>query len=168
MVLWSGAFGMKILDFLKCLPFSGEFGAWFQVIFAVLPCPLEYQWMLSLGDFYVVWNLLYWAKWGRSVIFPASIWGHCSQVLVFASTWDTQEGVWEWHFSCCFSQHLGIFGPPNAVKQGKMQNDTEPPPPHWNPLWGHRSYVLVSCQGVILLAPKTLHTEKYLLGNSFV
>ena len=54
---------------------------------------------------------------------PASIWGHCTQVLVFTSIWSTRKGVWEWHFSCCFSQHLDILGPPNAAKQGKTQND---------------------------------------------
>ena len=54
---------------------------------------------------------------------PASIWGHCSQVLVFTSIWGRQKGVWQWHFSCCFSQHLGISGPPNTAKQGKTQND---------------------------------------------
>ena len=54
---------------------------------------------------------------------PASIWGHCSQVLVFTSIWGTRKGVWQWHFSCCFSQYLGILGPPNTAKQGKTQND---------------------------------------------
>ena len=54
---------------------------------------------------------------------PASIWGHCSQVLVFTSIWGTQKGVWQWHFSCCLSQHLGILGPPNTAKQGETQND---------------------------------------------
>ena len=55
--------------------------------------------------------------------FPASIWGRCSQVLVFTSMWGTQKRVWQWHFSCCFSQHLGILGLPNTAKQGKTQND---------------------------------------------
>ena len=54
---------------------------------------------------------------------PASIWGHCSQILVFASMWGTQKGVWQWHISCCVSQHLGILRPQNNVKQGKTQND---------------------------------------------
>ena len=54
---------------------------------------------------------------------PASIWGHCSQVLVFTSIWGTQKGFLQWHFSCCFSQHLGILGPPNTAKQEKTQND---------------------------------------------
>ena len=68
---------------------------------------------------------------------PASIWGHCSRILVFASVWGAQKGVWQWHFSCCFSQHLGILGAPNTAKQGKTQNDksalfypfTPPPSP---------------------------------------
>ena len=36
------------------------------------------------------------AEWGRLVVFPralsASAWGHCSEVLVFASIWGTQKG----------------------------------------------------------------------------
>ena len=39
-------------------------------------------------------------------------------VLVVTSTWRARRG-----FPCWFSQHLGILGPPNAVKQGRMQND---------------------------------------------
>ena len=54
---------------------------------------------------------------------PASIWGHCSQVLVFTSIWGTQKGVWQWHFPCCFSQYLGILRLQNTVKHEKTQND---------------------------------------------
>ena len=53
-VLWFGAFGMKSLASPRFLPFC--------VIFAVSPCPLEYQRMQSKRDFYVVRNPL---------------WGHC-------------------------------------------------------------------------------------------
>ena len=71
--------------------------------------------------------LLYMGKIGSIYHFPralpASIWGHCSQVLVFTSIWDTQKGVWQWHFSCCFCLRLGILGPSNTAKQWKMQND---------------------------------------------
>ena len=70
---------------------------------------------------------LYMGKMGSICHFPralpASIWGHCSQVLVFTSTWGTRKGVWQWHFQCCFSQHLGILQPQNTVKQGKREND---------------------------------------------
>ena len=58
---------------------------------------------------------LYMGKMGLICHFPcalpASIWGHCSQVLVFTSIWG------------CFSQHLGNLGPPNTAKHGKTQND---------------------------------------------
>ena len=74
--------------------------------------------------------LLYMGKTGSICHFPralsASIWGHCSQVLVFTSIWRHKKGVWEWHFSCCFSQHLGILGPPKHCKtreNGKWQID---------------------------------------------
>ena len=39
--------------------------------------------------------------------------------------------------SCCFSQHLGILGPPNTAKQGKRKRDKStlfPPPPPQGPL----------------------------------
>ena len=82
---------------------------------------------------------LYMGKMGSICHFPCalptSIWWHCSQVLVFTSTWGIQKGVWQWHFSYCFSQHLVILGPPNTAKQRKTQNDKStlfypPPPPH--------------------------------------
>ena len=47
---------------------------------------------------------------------PASIWGHCSQVLVFTSIWGTQKGVWWWHFSCCFFPAFGYVGTPKHYK----------------------------------------------------
>ena len=41
--------------------------------------------------------ILYMGKMGSICHFsralPASIWGRCSQVLVFTSTWGTQKGV---------------------------------------------------------------------------
>ena len=65
---------------------------------------------------------------------PASIWGHCSQVLVFTSIWGAQEGAWQWHFSCCFSQHLGTWDTQTLQKTRvnvKWQIDPVlPPPPH--------------------------------------
>ena len=65
---------------------------------------------------------------------PASNAGHCSQILVLSSIWGTQKGLWQWHFSCCVSQHLGILRPPSTAKQEKTQNDKStlfyPPPGH--------------------------------------
>ena len=61
----------------------------------------------------------------------------CSQVLVFTSIWGTEKGVWQWHFSCCFSQHLALLGPPSTAKQEKTQNDKSTllyPPPTCIPL----------------------------------
>ena len=54
---------------------------------------------------------------------PASIWGHCSQVLVFTSIWGTQKGCDNDTFRAVFPQHLGILGSPSTGKQGKIQND---------------------------------------------
>ena len=73
------------------------------------------------------WGGVYMGKIGSICHFPralpASIWGHCSQVLVFTSIWGTQKGVWQWRFSCYFSQHLGSLKPPSTAKQGKTEND---------------------------------------------
>ena len=56
---------------------------------------------------------------------PASIWGHCSRVLVFASIWGTQKGDGDSDtFRAVFSQHLGILGPPSTAKQGKFSAAT--------------------------------------------
>ena len=57
---------------------------------------------------------------------PASIWGHCSQVLVSTSIWDTQKGVWRRHLSCCFSQHLGIWDPQTLQNKGKNKMTNRP------------------------------------------
>ena len=57
---------------------------------------------------------------------PASQWGHCSQILVFTTIWGTQKGVWQWHFSCCFSQHLRILGPPKLQNKGKRKMTDRP------------------------------------------
>ena len=61
-----------------------------------------------------------WAKWGRFVIFPvllpASIWRHCSQVLVITSI----RGP---HFSRCFFLASGYFWIPKYCKKNtKMTN----------------------------------------------
>ena len=95
---------------------------------------------------------LYMGKMGSICHFPralpASIWGHCSQILIFTSIWGTQTWVWQWHFSCCFSQHLVILGPPKHCKtRGKRKMTNRPcfTPPHGPPshypsrslsLWG--------------------------------
>ena len=47
---------------------------------------------------------VYMDKWGRLVVFPVLC-------LLASGTLLTQKRVWQWHFSCCFCQHLGILGP---------------------------------------------------------
>ena len=89
---------------------------------------------------------------------PASLWGH-SQVLVFASTWGTQKGAWQWHFSCCFSQHLSILEPRNAAKQGNAKMTNRPlftPPPHSWPLFSRARPVHF---GALPAAAKQLFTK---------
>ena len=57
--------GMKILDFLRYFAIVRGVWGWRQVMFSPLPCPLDYQQMLSNSFFlHVVWNHL---------------WGHCSK-----------------------------------------------------------------------------------------
>ena len=101
----------------------------------------------SLAYFWI--NTLYMGKMGSICHFPralpASIWGHCSEVLFFTSIWGAQKGVWQWHFSCCFSQHLGILEPPNHCQtreNAKWQIDPFLPP-HINTLlsWQSRTAV---------------------------
>ena len=81
--------------------------------------------------------------------FPASLWGHYSQVLVSTSIRGTWKGVRQWHFSYCFSQHLGILGPPNTVKQGKAQSDKStlfcpPSQTDFNLAWNLQSHLKIS------------------------
>ena len=49
---------------------------------------------------------------------PASISGHCSQVLVFASIWEHKKGVTETLFALFF-QHLGNLRPQIYCKIGE-------------------------------------------------
>ena len=85
---------------------------------------------------------LYMGKMGSICHFPrelpASIWGHCSQVLVFTSIWGKHKhrGVTMTLF-VLFSPASGYLGTPNTAKQGKAENDTSTlfyPPPHRVPL----------------------------------
>ena len=59
-------------------------------------------------------------KMGSICHFPgalsASICWHCAHILVFTSIWGTHKRAGQWHFSCCFSQHLGTLRPPNTAK----------------------------------------------------
>ena len=58
----------------------------------------------------------------------ASIWGHCSQVLLFTSIRGTHWGRDNNTFRAVFSQSLGTLRPPNTAKQGKTQNEKST---HW-------------------------------------
>ena len=74
-----GLLGWKFLIISECSHF-GEFGGWSQVVFAVLPCALQYQRMLSDWNFYVAWN----PPWGHCRWICISFGGRidCWQVLV--------------------------------------------------------------------------------------
>ena len=63
---------------------------------------------------------------------PASIWGNCSQVLVFTSIWGTQKRVWQRHFRAVFPSIWVSWDPQTPQNKGKRKMTNRPcftPPP---------------------------------------
>ena len=52
----------------------------------------------------------------------ASIWGHCSQILVFASIWDTQKGCNNDSFRAVFPS-IWYLETPKQCKTRETEND---------------------------------------------
>ena len=58
---------------------------------------------------------------------PASLWGHCSQVLVFASIWGAhKKGCDSDTFRAVFPSIWVCWDPPSTAKQGKTQMTNRP------------------------------------------
>ena len=79
-----------------------------------------------------VWSICHFFR-----ALPASIWGHCFQVLVFTLAFGVHKKGWTL-FVLLFSQHLGILGPPNTAKLMQTDKSTL-----FNPhLYPHSKYLL--------------------------